>query len=62
MLGLTCTDNSADDFRSKMVEADVLAHLVVLLQNSDLLDSSMETIINLAKFGMLLSYFEMLKG
>ena len=52
------TDDSTDDFRSKM-ETDVFPHLPDLLQDRDLhvRQSSIEVIIALAKFGGLLCHF-----
>jgi hypothetical protein len=49
-------DDLADNFRSEMVETDVLAHLVGLLQDddSDVRRSSVDTITSLAKFGRLI--------
>jgi hypothetical protein len=53
------TDNPADNLRSKMVETDVLAHLVHLLQYEDLEErwSSVKIITALAKFGRLIYHF-----
>lgn len=58
------TDGLTDNFHFKMMELDVVTHLVSLLQKSDLngRESSAKAIINLAKFGMLLSYSELLRG
>jgi hypothetical protein len=58
---LYCTkaDDPADDFRSKMVETDVLTCLVGLLQDGDAVvrKSSIKAITALAKFGRLIHYF-----
>jgi hypothetical protein len=53
------TDDPADDFRSKIVETDVLARLVGLLQDQDsgVCQSSIEVIIALAEFGRLINHF-----
>jgi hypothetical protein len=58
------TDDSAEDFRSKMVEADVLARLFGLLQEPGLevRQSSIEVITALAKFGTLTNYLVLCKG
>jgi hypothetical protein len=52
-------DDSVDDFCSKMVETDVIARLVGLLQyqNSDVWKSSIKVIIALAEFGRLINHF-----
>ena len=53
------TDNTADDFRSKIFETDVLARLVGLFQdwNERVRWSSVISITTLVKFGGLLYYF-----
>ena len=53
------TDDPADDFRSKMLETDVLARLVGLLQvgGSYGCQSSIDVIAVLAKYGRLIYYF-----
>ena len=49
------TNNSADDFRFKMVEADFFSHLLGLLQTPswglDVCQSSINIIAALVKFG-----------
>jgi hypothetical protein len=56
ILGCVRTDDPADDFRSKMVEANVLTGLVGLLQDGDsyVQRSSVDAINSLAKFGRLI--------
>ena len=53
------TDDPADNFRSKMVETDVIAHIVGFLQdwNLDVQLSSINAITTLVKFGMLIYVF-----
>ena len=55
------TDDPADSFRSKIVQTDALDHLVRVLQDGDenIQKSSIDTITIFAKFGRLLSYFEL---
>ena len=50
------TDDPVDDFRSKMIETDLLTHLLDLLQHRDLevQGLSIKIIIALAKFGRLM--------
>jgi hypothetical protein len=59
-------DDPIEDFHSKMIEIDVVACLVGLLQKSNLhkQESSTvtEAIITLLNFSMLLYYFELLKS
>jgi hypothetical protein len=59
-------DDPTEDFHSKMIEIDVVACLVDLFQKPNLvkgeLSTSTKAIITLVKFGMLLHYFELLKG
>ena len=57
------THDPADNFRFKMVEKNVLARLIGLLQdrNSDILQSSIKAIDSLAKFGGLLYRFILCK-
>jgi hypothetical protein len=52
-------DDPADDFRSKLVEADVLASLFDLLQDDfpHVRRSAIEAITALAKFGGLIYHF-----
>ena len=52
------TNDLSDDFRSKMVETDVLSHVFGLLQHqdSDIRQSSVEVITTLAKFGRLICH------
>ena len=49
----------ADDFRSKMVETDVLAHLFALLEDQDSVVqcSFVNAITTLAKYGRLIYHF-----
>ena len=60
-MSLDCvrTDDLVDDFCSKMVETDVLAHLVGFLQDSDsdIRLSSKNIITTLEKFGKLICLF-----
>ena len=58
------TDDSADDFRFKMIDANVSGDLVALLQdeNSDLQWLSLNTITTLAKFGRLICYLRLCKN
>ena len=59
------TDDSVDDFHSRMVEADVVACLVTLvgyLLSLDLHESSAKAIITLAKFGRFLYLFRIVQG
>ena len=53
-------DDPADDIRSKMVEIDVVARLVGLLQDRHSYghQSSIKVITTLAKFGRLINRFE----
>ena len=53
------TDDAADDFRSKIVETDVLTHLIGLLQHQrkDVQWSSIIIITTLAKFGRFIYSF-----
>ena len=57
------TDDPADNFRSEIVESDVLVHLVDLLQyqNSDECQLSIKAITTLAKFGRLIYQFALCK-
>jgi hypothetical protein len=57
------TDDSAGDFRSKMVKGDVLAHLFDVLQDKDenARQSAIKVIIALAKFGRLIYHFVLCK-
>ena len=65
-MSLDCvrTDDLVDDFCSKMVETDVLAHLVALLQdgNPELQSSSINAIATLAKLGRSIYYFGLVQG
>ena len=53
------TDDSADDFYSKVVETNVLTRLFGLLQHqdSDIRQSSIEAIAALAKVGKFICHF-----
>ena len=59
IIGCAGTNDLADDFRSQIVETDVLVRLVGLLQHqdSDIRQSSIEVITTLAKFGTLIYHF-----
>jgi hypothetical protein len=56
ILGYARTDDSADDFHSKMVETDFLGRLFVLLRddNRDVQTSSFSALTSLAKLGRLI--------
>ena len=58
------TDDPADDFRSKMMETNILACLVDLLRSkvSDVSQLSIDAIAALAKFGRLTSHFLLCKS
>ena len=51
------TDNATDDFRSKILESDVLAHLVGFLQDRALYAISRVAITTFAEFGGFLYHF-----
>jgi hypothetical protein len=59
IFGAARTDDPADDFRSKMVETDVVAHLVGFLQDGNLSTRRlfMDAITSLAKFGTWIYHF-----
>jgi hypothetical protein len=61
ILGCARTDDPADDFYSKMVEIDVVAHLVGFLQDGNLSTPklSMDAITTLTKFGRSVYHFGM---
>ena len=58
------TDDSAEDFRSKMVEAHVLARLFGMFQEPSLevRQSSIDVITASAKFGGLTNYLVLCEG